>query len=395
MLELALRTRIPFIGIRTDDVINVVPILQLIAGQRKLQVLPVTKGPNLSSQVLYYTMEESQITPDWYERLEKAEAQCIAINLPKNALVFDGGTLLPPTPFIVKYLKGFVAEEAMDATVRALAGLSLKALSEVVQITMVRTAGLKVEDIRRTRMIFGGDIPGLQPIKIPYDFYDMPQELQEWLDLNRLYYPTTKAPQRLVPRGVLLNGPTGVGKSLAAQVIANAFQVPLYRIDIAGMLNKYIGNSESRFAQALAAVEADSPCVLLFDEIEKLFGGDGDEGTPNRLLSMLLWWLQEHRFKIITVMTTNDFNSLPLELYRPGRIDRVIQMPSLPRNKAIEFVGNTYESLLGPILPEHKGHLFSLVEEMYAKRQTQSHAYVTEKVYELIKAGGWGLEKIS
>lgn len=396
MLDLALRTKIPFLGVRTDDVINVQPILQLIAGERKLVVLPVTKQATLYATNLYYTFEETQVTPEMYEKLEKSEAQAIVVNVPKTALIFDCGLLLPPTPFIVRYLKDFVAPQHMEETVRVLSGLSLKAISEVVQITMARSGGLKAGELRRTRMILGGDIPGLQPIKIPYDFYEMPPELQEWLDLNAAYYPTPKAPQRLVPRGLLLNGPTGVGKSLGAQVVADFFHVPLYRIDIAGMLNKYIGNSEARFAQALAAVEKDSPCVLLFDEIEKLFGGDGDEGTPNRLLSMLLWWLQEHAAKIITIMTTNDFASLPLELYRPGRIDKVIQMPSLTRTQAMDFVGKTYEGLFpGKYPAAHLAQLFKLVEELYTKRQVHSHAFVTEKVYELVKAGGWGLEESS
>jgi ATP-dependent 26S proteasome regulatory subunit len=115
------------------------------------------------------------------------------------------------------------------------------------------------------------------------------------------------------------------GKTEGAKAIASAFGVPLYRLDLGTMMGKFVGDSENNLNAALQQIDEVEPCVVIFDEVEKVFkgaSGGGDSGVTARMLSQLLWWLQEHKTKVFTVMTTNDVNAIPQELYRPGRIDR-------------------------------------------------------------------------
>ncbi len=125
------------------------------------------------------------------------------------------------------------------------------------------------------------------------------------------------------PRGVMLLGVQGAGKSLAAKAIAGAWSVPLMRLDFAALFNKYVGETERQLREALAMAEAMQPCVLWVDEIEKGISQGGDEGTSRRVLGTLLTWLSEHKSRVFLVATSNDIRSLPPELVRKGRLDEI------------------------------------------------------------------------
>jgi hypothetical protein len=126
------------------------------------------------------------------------------------------------------------------------------------------------------------------------------------------------------PKGVLLVGVPGCGKSLSAKAIASEWKLPLYRLDMASVLGKYVGQSEGQLKAALEAADQVAPCVLWIDEIEKGFsGGDGDSGTTRRLTGQFLFWLQESKSKVFLVATANDVHSLPPELLRKGRFDQI------------------------------------------------------------------------
>ena len=126
------------------------------------------------------------------------------------------------------------------------------------------------------------------------------------------------------PKGILLLGIQGGGKSLAAKAVAGLFAVPLLRLDFATLYNKYIGETEKNLRQALQTAEVMSPCVLWIDEIEKgISQGNTDDGVSQRVLGTLLTWMAENKGKVFIVATANDIESLPPELMRKGRIDEI------------------------------------------------------------------------
>jgi ATP-dependent 26S proteasome regulatory subunit len=152
--------------------------------------------------------------------------------------------------------------------------------------------------------------------------------LKAWLDRER---PLLTADLRdrgiRPPRGVLLVGVPGCGKSLSAKAIALNWGLPLYRLDLSTIHGQYLGQSESRLKDALSTADHVSPCVLWIDEIEKgLAGatqGGGDGGTSTRLVGQFLYWLQEARSRVFVVATANDVSKLPPELLRRGRFDEL------------------------------------------------------------------------
>ena len=161
--------------------------------------------------------------------------------------------------------------------------------------------------------------------------------LRQWL-LNRKSAFDGGAPELDAPKGVLLLGVQGCGKSLAARAAAGIFAVPLVRLDFGALYSKWHGESEKNLRESLQTAEALSPCVLWIDEIEKaLADGEGDSGTSRRVLGTFLTWLAEQRAHIFVVATANDITALPPELIRKGRFDEIffVDLPDLSARAAI------------------------------------------------------------
>ncbi len=149
--------------------------------------------------------------------------------------------------------------------------------------------------------------------------------LREWVQRRRTVFLSPEATPMLdPPKGVLLLGVQGCGKSLAAKAIAGGFGVPLVRLDFGTLYNKYQGETEKNLREALASTELLAPCVLWIDEIEKgLAGGGDDDGVSRRVLGYLLTWMAERKAKVFTVATANAVQELPAELLRKGRFDEI------------------------------------------------------------------------
>ena len=148
-------------------------------------------------------------------------------------------------------------------------------------------------------------------------------KLKEWLRHRKPAFDGS-APKLEAPKGVLLLGVQGCGKSVAAKAAAGIYGVPLLRLDFAAIHNKYIGESERNLRESLATADVLAPCVLWIDEIEKgVSTGDGDSGTSRRLLGTFLTWLAEKKTKVFVVATANDISALPPELIRKGRFDEI------------------------------------------------------------------------
>lgn len=144
-----------------------------------------------------------------------------------------------------------------------------------------------------------------------------------------------------MPKGILLLGVQGSGKSLAAKAVAGVWQRPLLRLDMAALYNKYIGETERNLRNALDLADMMSPCVLWIDEIEKgLSGSSSDEGTSTRILGTLLTWMAERKSEVFVVATANDIQALPPELMRKGRMDEIffVDLPDEAIRKAIFLI---------------------------------------------------------
>ena len=140
------------------------------------------------------------------------------------------------------------------------------------------------------------------------------------------------------PRGILLVGVPGCGKSLSAKVIANTWELPLYRLDFATVQGKYVGQSEQQLRDALETAEHVSPCILWIDEIEKGLVNDmGDGGVTTRMVGQFLFWLQECEKDVFVIATANDVTKLPSELLRKGRFDEMffVDLPTSEERKDI------------------------------------------------------------
>ncbi|MCA9809186.1 MAG: AAA family ATPase, partial [Candidatus Dadabacteria bacterium] len=142
------------------------------------------------------------------------------------------------------------------------------------------------------------------------------------------------------PRGILLLGVPGCGKSLCAKAVAMEWGLPLLRMDPSSLYNKYIGESEKNFSRAMKTAEKMSPVVLWIDEIEKAFSSDAgtaDGGLSTRIFGTFLSWLQERKGDVFIVATANDVKALPPEFMRKGRFDEIffVDLPDAGTRKTI------------------------------------------------------------
>ncbi len=155
--------------------------------------------------------------------------------------------------------------------------------------------------------------------------------LKEWLNVRNQAFLQEDA--KLRPKGLLLLGVQGSGKSLAAKAIAGSWHLPLLRLDMGAMYNKFFGETERNLRDALALADMMSPCVLWLDEIEKGLGTDSnDNGVSQRILGTLLTWMSERKHAVFMVATANDIQKMPPELVRKGRFDEVFFV-DLPKDQ--------------------------------------------------------------
>lgn len=169
--------------------------------------------------------------------------------------------------------------------------------------------------------------------------------LKKWLDLrSKCFGETAKAFGVKAPKGLLLTGVPGCGKSLTAKCVSYSWGMPLLRLDMGKIFQGVVGSSESNIRLALKTAEALSPCILWIDEIEKGLsgssGGSSDGGTATRVFGTLLTWMQEKESPVFVFATANNINNLPSELLRKGRFDEIffVDFPSTEeRQKILEI----------------------------------------------------------
>lgn len=172
------------------------------------------------------------------------------------------------------------------------------------------------------------------------------ENLKKWLG-ERSYAFTERAREYGLPqpKGLLLLGVQGCGKSLVSKAVASLWQLPLLRLDVGQMFNSYIGASEANMRKAIKIAESIAPVVLWLDEVEKGFGGvtgsgNSDAGTTARVFATFLTWLQEKTSPVFVVATANNIDNLPPELVRKGRFDDIffVDLPSTAERKEIFLI---------------------------------------------------------
>lgn len=164
----------------------------------------------------------------------------------------------------------------------------------------------------------------------PYKTYNVSgmDNLKKWLNEKKKIFfmpeDSLKEYDLKAPKGILLVGVPGCGKSLTAKLVAQEWNLPLFRFDIGSVFDKWVGESEKKMREALQFIENVSPCVLWIDEIEKVLAtSDAGNETGKRVLGEFLFWVQESSNKVFMVATANNVKVLPYELYRKGRFTEV------------------------------------------------------------------------
>ena len=251
--------------------------------------------------------------------------------------------------------------DAAQEWVRANPGRKVKTDSRTLDRLLAQLGGLTGSDARRLirnaihddGAITESDLPGVMQSK--YRLLDQSgalsfeldtarfadvgglERLKRWLQLRRDVF--LQPDSRLdPPRGILLVGVQGGGKSLAAKAVAGLWQLPLLRLDFGTLYNKFFGETERNLRNALATAAAMAPCVLWVDEIEKaIASGDYDSGTSKRILGTLLTWMAERKAPVFIVATANRIDNLPPELIRKGRLDEIffVDLPDAATRECI------------------------------------------------------------
>jgi AAA+ superfamily predicted ATPase len=167
------------------------------------------------------------------------------------------------------------------------------------------------------------------------------KRLRQWLEVRKEFFLTETDGQLDPPRGLLLLGVQGCGKSLVAKATAAIFQAPLLRLDFGVLYNKYYGETERNLRKAFETAEIMSPCVLWMDEIEKgVAVQNDDDGLTRRILGTFLTWMSERKKPVFVVATANDIMRLPPELVRKGRFDEIffVDLPSVENRRDILLI---------------------------------------------------------
>ncbi len=226
-----------------------------------------------------------------------------------------------------------ISRRGLSAVVRNLRGLTRRQAVRIITDSIVEDERFDDNDINlviagKRRMLQSSGL--LEYIQTPLDIDEIGgmKKLKKWLAQRKnALNPEARKFGIKPPRGVLMLGVQGAGKSLCAKAIATAWQQPLLRMDPAELYASYIGESERNLRQALQQTEMMSPVILWIDEIEKAFASaasrSADGGLSQRMFGTLLTWLQEHQAPVFVVATANDIEALPPELLRKGRFDEI------------------------------------------------------------------------
>ena len=240
-----------------------------------------------------------------------------------------------------------ITRTQLRTVIRNLRGLTRRQAEQIILDTVADDKRFDASDINhilaaKRRALRSSGL--LEYIEAPVDLSEIGglARLKEWLAQRQNAVSEQATEYGLVaPRGVLMLGVQGAGKSLCAKAIATAWQRPLLRMDVGALYDRYVGESERRLRDALEQADMMAPIVLWIDEIEKAFASSAsrstDGGLSQRMFGSLLTWMQEHQASVFLVATANDIEALPPELLRKGRFDEIffVDLPDKQTRKEI------------------------------------------------------------
>lgn len=291
---------------------------------------------------------------------------------------------------LMNSLKQEISDELLVNLTTACQGLSLERIRRVLSKVIAQSGSIEISTpklildekkqiIQQTQLLEFvitnnslTDLGGLDNFK-------------DWLKLrSEAFLPDAKEYGLPYPKGLLLVGVQGTGKSLAAKTVAKEWNLPLLRLDFGRLFASLIGQSESRVRQMIQIAESLSPCVLWVDEIDKAFAGiqsSGDSGTTSRVLATFLTWLSEKVSPVFVVATANNITWIPAEIIRKGRFDEVFFL-SLPTKEEREAI---FEVHLKKVRPERLNEFsLSLLSEL---SKDFSGAEIEQVVVEAMRLG--------
>ncbi|MDU7463812.1 MAG: AAA family ATPase [Haemophilus haemolyticus] len=245
-----------------------------------------------------------------------------------------------------------IANELTDRLTTALSGLNELDIQQLLNLLKNKYGELTVEnekvilaEIQQQKEQIIAKSGVLEMVKVNEEIEDIGglEKLKAWLQDQSYIVKNLQAAKEFgvkAPKGTLIAGMPGCGKSLTAKAAAALFQQPLLRLDIGSLLGKYVGESETNMRKALVMAESISPCVLWVDELEKAFvgmSGNNASEVSSRLLGYFLTWLQEKTAPVFIIATANDITALPPELLRKGRFDEIfyVGFPTKKERKKI------------------------------------------------------------
>ncbi|HUJ13382.1 MAG TPA: AAA family ATPase [Thermoanaerobaculia bacterium] len=226
-----------------------------------------------------------------------------------------------------------LSREDAQRIVRALSGLTVNQARQVIAQAIVSDGRLSADDIqivikRKGELLEHGGVLEFFPVEANKFELGGFERLKSWLDAAKVgFTPAARELNLEAPKGILLVGVQGCGKSLAAKFVARQWELPLLKLDAGRLYDKYIGETEKNFRKSTSLAEAMAPVVLWIDEIEKVFAqggsGESDGGLSHRLFGSFLTWLQEKNADVFVVGAANDLMNVPPELLRKGRFDEI------------------------------------------------------------------------
>lgn len=223
-------------------------------------------------------------------------------------------------------------EEGKEKLCKAAMGLTLQEAENAFALAMVNDGKVDVSDLdiilsEKMQVIKKTGI--LEFINTDIKISDIGglENLKSWLNKrNNSWSESAKKYCLPAPKGVLITGVPGCGKSLTAKAMSAAWQLPLLKLDFGKIFSGIVGSSEENMRKAIKTAEAVAPSILWVDEIEKSLSGlnsNGDSGTSSRIFGTFLTWMQEKTAPVFVIATANNINSLPAELLRKGRFDEI------------------------------------------------------------------------
>lgn len=299
----------PFLD--TPKIVRLVKDIALNRGAAAHKLILVSHRIKLPEELSRYAASVSLSMPNEEEILAiiRDQARIWADKNRKTRIRTDHASLQK----LVANLKGLPHQDVRRLAYGAIADDGAITEADLPEITKAKFQLMDMEGVLHFEYCTAhmGDVAGLYSLK-------------KWLKDRQHALSNNGTTPLDPPKGVLLFGVQGGGKSLAAKAIAGVWGLPLLRLDMAALFNKFVGETERNLREALKLADLMSPCVLWLDEIEKgLATGNEDGGTPKRLLGTLLTWMAERKSSVFMVATSNDISQLPPELMRKGRFDEI------------------------------------------------------------------------